>query len=528
MEPVLINGEWRPSRGTSSFQATNPATRQCLPAVFPISPWEEIEEAILGSAEAFRLVRRWPPERFASFLERFATGIESRAEEISRTAHLETALPISPRLKDVELPRTASQLRQAAVAARDGSWAMPTIDTAANIRSTLGPIGPVVVFGPNNFPFAFNSIAGGDFAAAVAAGNPVIAKGHTSHPKATQLLAEAAHEAARATGMPPGFVQLIYRTSHQDGARLVSHPLIGASGYTGSRHAGLALKDAADRTGKPFYAELSSVNPVYILPGALNERFDSIVSELAASSLLGTGQFCTNPGLIVLKAGSHADEFVKSLAERFQAAPVGTLLGEGTESSLRAGIVALQRAGAIVVTGNQPADAGRYCFANTLLKVSGQQLLEDPHGLQTEAFGNCCLMVLAGSDDELVAIATHLEGNLTGSLYTSTNGEDDNLYDRIEPELRQKVGRLLNDKMPTGVAVSPAMNHGGPFPATGHPGFTAVGIPASMRRFAMLQCYDNVRAPRLPPSLRDRNPTGSLWRLIDGTWTQGNAEAGKE
>jgi len=301
--------------------------------------------------------------------------------------------------------------------------------------------------------------------------------------------------------------------------------LLGASGYTGGRQAGLFLKAAADQGGKPFYAELSSINPLYILPGALKERLNDLIAEFVGSSLMGTGQFCTNPGMVILKQGDLTERFISGVAEKFQQTPAGTLLGDGTASSLRAAIVALQQAGAHVVTGNQPVETGRCCFANTLLRVSAATFLENPQALQTEAFGNCALFVVADHDDEIVAMADHFEGNLTGSLSTSTTGDDDSLYARIEPGLRQKVGRLLNDKMPTGVAVSPAMNHGGPFPATCHPGFTAVGIPAGLRRFAMLQCYDNVRAHRLPATLQDTNPTGTLWRQIDGLWTQGDVAA---
>jgi len=520
MKPVLINGAWRASVGATPFQAVNPGTRERLPEQFPISPWPEIEDALQAARRAFEIVKDWPGDRFADFLERFADEAGTRAEDIVAAAHRETALPVSPRLKDVELPRTLHQLRLAAAAAREGSWRQATIDTATNIRSQLAPIGPVAVFGPNNFPCAFNSLAGGDFAAAVAAGNPVIAKGHPSHPETTRLFGEAAHLAAQATGMPPGFVQLIYRIRHEDGARLVAHPLIGASGYTGGRSTGLLLKGAADLAGKPFYAELSSVNPVFILPGALAERLNDLVTDFVTSSLMGTGQFCTNPGVILLKEGPFTEPFLQAVAEKFKTTPAGTLLSEGTEVHLRAGIVALQQAGATVVTGAKPVDSSRYCFSNTLLRVTGADFLKNPAGLQTEAFGNAALIVVAESDDQLEEIARQLEGGLTGCLYSSTAGEDDALYERIEPVLRQRVGRLLNDKMPTGVAVSSAMNHGGPYPATGHPGFTAVGIPASLRRFAVLHCYDNVRHHRLPPLLRDQNLEGRAWRLIDLRWTK--------
>ncbi len=519
-QPVLIRGEWKTSSGTESFQAINPQTREQLPGSYPVSPWEEIEEAIDAASAAFRIMRDWSVARVADFLDAFANEIESRTEAIVESAHQETGLPIEPRLKSGELPRTTNQLRQAAGAARDGSWALPTIDRKANIRSIYAPLGPVVVFGPNNFPLAFNGISGGDFAAAVAAGNPVIAKGHPSHPRTTQLLAEAADRAAKSTEMPPGFVQLIYRTSHADGERLVSHPKIAACGYTGSRAAGLALKAAADRAGKPIYLELSSINPVFLLPGAIEERLDTLVEEFTGSCLMGSGQFCTNPGLVVLQAGELAERFIGKVAERFQQAPAGTLLSPGVEKNLQEGLAALVGAGAEVVVGNVPADANRCCFANTLLRTTGEAFLDNPEGFQQEAFGNSSLFVLARDESQLAEVAEQLEGNLTGGIYSDRSGKDDKTYDLVAPILRQKVGRLLNDKMPTGVAVSPAMNHGGPFPATGHPGFTAVGIPASLRRFAMLQCYDAVRPHRLPASLQDKNPTGRLWRLVDGDWTR--------
>jgi len=522
VQRVLIDGQWTTSAGTSTFCAVNPRTKESLPDRYPVSPWAEVVKVLDAASRAAETVHSWSGERFAAFLDRFADRIDARAADLVAIAQLETALPAQPRLKDVELPRTSNQLRQAARAARDGSWALPTIDSTPNIRSVLGPIGPVVVFGPNNFPFAYNGAAGGDFAAAVAAGNPVIAKGHSSHPGTTRLLAEEAQLAASETEMPPGFVQLIYRTSHEDGKRLVSHPLIGASGYTGSRSAGMQLKEAADRVGKPIYLELSSINPVYVLPGAIRERGTAIAEQFATSCLMGVGQFCTNPGLVVVQAAPEAEDFIKNVTDRFAAAPVGTLLGAGVLSHLESGLGTLVASGATVLTGGSAGGGTGFCCQNTLLRVSGKQFVSAAAALQTELFGNASLIVVAETDDELIAVTRALEGNLTGCLYTANDGADDTLHDRIAPVLRQKVGRLLNDKMPTGVAVVPAMNHGGPFPATGHPGFTAVGIPASLRRFAMLHCYDGVRPHRLPASLANKNPTGTVWRMIDGQLSQGD------
>jgi NADP-dependent aldehyde dehydrogenase len=521
-----LAGTWRAARAAGTFRAANPATREPLADEYPVSGWPDCDDALAAAAEAFQVLREVPGETLAGFLEAYAVRLERRRDEVTRIANLETALPITPRLADAELPRTTNQLRQAAAAARDGSWRLATIDTAAGIRSCHATLGPVCVFGPNNFPLAFNSIAGGDFAAAIAAGNPVIAKANTSHPGTTRLLAEEAEAARRETGLPPGTVQLLYRTSHADGARLVSDPRVGATGYTGSRSAGLALKAAADAAGKPIYLELSSVNPVVILPGALRERSEKIAAEFTASCLMGTGQFCTNPGLVLLLAGSETDAFVAGVADRFCAAPVGTLLSQGVESSLRANIGTLLAAGAEVVVGNTPGGGAGYSHANTLLRVSGSLFLRRPDALQTEAFGNSSLLVVADDLDQLCAAIDCLEGNLTGCVYSDTGGSDDEAYGRIAPRLRLRVGRLLNDKMPTGVAVSPAMHHGGPYPATGHPGFTAVGIPAALRRFSMLLCYDSVRPHRLPPCLQDTNPNGRMWRLIDGAWTQRDVPCG--
>lgn len=520
VQPVLIAGRWRPADSQRTFQAENPATREPLPDQYPVSAWSDCEAALDSAVQASTELRSRPTEDLGAFLEDFAARIESQADRLVAMANAETALPASPRLSAVELPRTTAQLRQAAAAARDGSWKMATIDAKTNIRSCFGPLGAVCVFGPNNFPFAFNSVSGGDFAAAIAAGNPVIGKANSSHPGTTRLFAELAQSAAEATGMPAGTVQLLYRLDHADGKRLVSDVRAGATAYTGSRSAGLELKTAADAAGKPIYLELSSINPVVVLPGALAARGDQIAEEFTTSCLMGTGQFCTNPGLVLLLAGRETEKFVDGLTKRFHAAPVGTLLSGGVARSLDRNVKQLMAAGAERLEGGALGGGRGHSFANTLLRVPARKFLQDPHTLQTEVFGNASLLVVAESCQEAQTVLDALEGNLTGSVYSDDSADDQKLYDQLAPRLRPKVGRLLNDKMPTGVAVSPAMNHGGPYPATGHPGFTAVGIPASLRRFAMLECYDNVRQQRLPPALRDKNPTGTMWRMIDGQWTQ--------
>ncbi len=519
---VLIGGAWRPANATGSVHAFNPTTGQSRPDEYPISAWSDCDAALEAASTAATALREISPEKLAGFLTRYADRLDAASPELVEIAHTETALARQPRLKDVELPRTTKQLRQAAAAAIEGSWSLPTIDTALNIRSCHAPIGPVVVFGPNNFPFAYNGISGGDFAAAIAAGNPVIAKAHPLHPCTTRLLAAQCLAALDEAGLPKATVQLIYHVAPSDGLRLVSDPRIGAIGFTGSRSAGLALKAAADAAGKPIYLEMSSLNPVVVLPAAITERTDAIADQYTDSCLMGAGQFCTKPGLLFLITGQASETFIEKVKQRFTERSAAPLLGATVAQSLEKSVKKLAASGATVLVGGSPQPEHIGQFANTLLRVDGAAFLRNGRDLQTEAFGNASMIVIARDLDELCELAKSLEGQLTGSIYSATGGGDDAAYIRLAPILRRRVGRLLNDKMPTGVAVTSAMNHGGPYPATGHPGFTAVGIPASLRRFSQLECYDNVRPDRVPAILRNQNPTAKTWRLIDGTWTVGD------
>jgi 2,5-dioxopentanoate dehydrogenase len=521
-QPILVGGDWQKAQAPLGFfAAVDPATQKSLNQSFPISSFHDIDRALQAALTAVAGLRSTPPGLIADFLELYADRIEKSKGALVETASLETALPREPRLGSVELPRTTGQLRQAAAACRDRTWCRATIDTKNNIRSKHGPLGgPVVIFGPGNFPFAFNPAAGGDFAAAIASGNPVIAKSHPGHPGTTKIFAEIAAEALKESRLPAGILQLLYHLDPEDGLRLAGHPLVGATSFTGSRRAGLRLKKAADEAGKPVYLEMSSSNPVILLPGAVEERCEQIAQELFVSCSLGSGQFCTKPGLVILRQGPQSDAFFRFTLGLFRQAPAGHLLSQNTLDRLRESISVMVRRGAEILTGNKVPEGPGYRLENTLLRVSGEKFLDQPEEFQVEAFGVVSLIALAKDDEQLLKMVESLEGNLTGTIYSESRYRDDDLYRRIEPVLRRKVGRLINDKMPTGVAVSPAMNHGGPFPATGHPGFTSVGIPASLLRFTALHCYDNVRPDRLPEELRDKNPTGRMFRFIDGEWTQ--------
>lgn len=522
MQKVLINGQWIDSSNPAgSFHAYNPSNQEALSErEFPNSSWEEIESIIEAGHIAAQTLLEIPAAVLANFLECYASKIEAAAAKLAEIANLETGLPVSPRLADVEIPRTVNQIRQAAASARSGDWASPTIDTATNIRSVHGALGgPVVIFGPNNFPFAYNGIAGGDFASAIAAGNPVIAKAHPAHPYTTQLLAELAQQAADEHDLPSGTVQLFYNTENENGLKLVAHSQVAAVGFTGSRPGGLALKAAADRAGTPIYLEMSSVNPVFVLPGALQERGAEIATELHGSVTLGAGQFCTKPGLLVVQKSDEADAFLSAMTNSFSDTPAGVLLTRSGRDAVCAAVTQLSNSGAQTLAGGKVSDTAHYGYEPTLLKVAGDTFLQNADQLQSEAFGAVCLVVESDSDTQTLEIASALEGNLTGSIYSCSKGSEEETYKKLTRTLRTKVGRLLNDKVPTGVAVCASMNHGGPYPATGHPTFTAVGFPASIIRFSALHSYDNVRHDRLPIAIQDKNPTGSLSRLIDGVST---------
>lgn len=524
--PVLLAGEWRASGDpTGVFRAENPDSGEAFGTEFPISGEQDLETAIAAATAVADELAAADPARIAGFLERYADAIEANREALAELAQRETGLPVSPRFLGAEIPRTCGQLRLAAQAARSHSWTLPTIDTGNGLRSWLAPLGkPVFVLGPANFPFAFNAIAGSDFASALAARTPVIAKAHPGHPGTSRELARLAHAALLAAGLPAASVQMLYQLPPALGLRIAGDPRLGAVAFTGSRAAGQALKAAADAAGVLFHGELSSVNPVLMLPGALADRAEALAGELLASCLLGAGQFCTNPGLVLLPEGAPADAFVDAARRGFADAPEGLLLSRGGQQHLHAAVDALVAAGATVLAGGGDASGAGFRCRPTLLTVEGDRFLANAAALQREAFGPVSLLVRARDPGQMEAILRALEGQLTGTVYAADDGRDDALHDRLAPLLRARVGRLIANRMPTGVAVSAAMNHGGPWPSASHPGFTAVGMPGAIRRFAALHSYDHVADARLPAPLRDRNP-GGIARQIDGRWTDADVGA---
>jgi alpha-ketoglutaric semialdehyde dehydrogenase len=436
----------------------------------------------------------------------------------------ETALP-GPRLVS-ERGRTVNQLRMFAELVREGSWVDARLDTPIpdrepipkpDLRRMLIPLGPVAVFGASNFPLAF-SVAGGDTASALAAGNPVIAKAHPSHPGTSELVAKALARAIEHTDLHPGVFSLLFDAGTAVGLSLVREPRVKAVGFTGSRQGGLALLAAAQGRPEPIpvYAEMGSVNPVVLLPSALGTRGGEIAAGLAHSMTLGVGQFCTKPGLILGLKSPELDELVESLAGQLRRQPPGTMLSPGICRAYEAGATSLgETTGVELVARGEAASAAGNEASAALYKTDAETLGRNP-GLIQEVFGPAALIVQCGTRRELEDVVASLDGHLTATLHAEA--EDLAELPDLVACLEQRVGRVVFNGFPTGVEVCPSMHHGGPFPATTDPRSTSVGT-AAIQRFARPICYQNVPDEVLPPELQAANPL-RIWRTVDGTLTK--------
>jgi len=356
---------------------------------------ETLTELAQLSARASEKLNHCPPSQIANFLDAHAAQIDSHRDAIAQIAHAETGLPYSPRLRDIEMDRTIDQLRQAAECVRDGSWTMPEIDASLDLRSMYEPLGgAVLTIGPNNFPLAYNAIAGGDFAAAIAARNPIIAKAHPLHPGTTRLLAQCALSAAREADLPSGSIQMFYHCEPEDGLSLIHLPEITAVGFTGSRGAGLALKQAADETGTPIYLELSSVNPMFILDHAIQDRGSSIAGMIAESTLAASGQQCTCPGLIVVNDTQDSAGFIIELQHQLSNAAPQVMLSRGGVQHLHESIQSIVDAGATLICGGSPIAGQAAKHDHTLLQTDAESFIARSAAFQTEMFGVAALVVV--------------------------------------------------------------------------------------------------------------------------------------
>jgi len=518
------------ARGAEPMYASNPTTGQRLqPAFIPATP-EEVDLSARLAAEAFGVYRRVSGRDRGAFLRTIAAKIESIAEDVIERAGQETALPRA-RLQ-AETARTCGQLRLFAQVAEEGSWVNARVDHAdpnrkpapkPDIRSLLRPLGPVVVFGASNFPLAF-SVAGGDTASALAGGNPVIVKAHAAHPGTSELVGRALQESVRECGLPEGVFSLLFGSGSQVGTALMKHPLVKAGGFTGSRTAGRTLMDVAASRPEPipFYAEMSSTNPVFILPRALHERAGDIAAGLHTSFTMGAGQFCTKPGMVFLPQGSDAAAFAGRLRQSVAESAPFHLLTKTIHSSYDSAIAQRKTEAAVKLIAEGPqagADAG-FTVSSALFETDAAAFLGSD--LEAEIFGPTTLLVEHSGREQVLAIARSLEGHLTATIHGTE--QDLQEFADLIAILETKVGRLVFNGFPTGVEVTHAMVHGGPYPSTSDGRSTSVGSQAIFR-FTRLVCYQGFPDSALPDELKDANPLG-IWRMIDGGMSRDSSASG--
>jgi NADP-dependent aldehyde dehydrogenase len=511
-------GSERGSREGAAFHAQNPQTSAALePAYYSVGT-ADVDKAVQLAADAFTSYSQTSGKARAAFLRRVADGFEAHREELAARAHLETALPM-PRLLG-EVGRTANQLRMFAAVVEEGSWVQARIDPALpdrqplprpDIRSMLRPLGPVAVFGASNFPLAF-SVAGGDTASALAAGCPVVVKAHPAHPGTSELAAQILAAAVAAEGFHQGVFSMLFDSGIEVGTALVKHPLICAVAFTGSLRAGRALMDiAAGRSNPiPCFTEMSSGNPVFVLLGALRKGAAALAQNLFGSFTLGGGQFCTKPGIVLVPEAPEGQAFLDELKSLVDKSQPYALLTPGIAreydraSKSRAAQVPLAAESKL---SSEIPEAGKA----RLFTVCVDQLIGQPE-LADEIFGPDTLLVYCDSTQDYIRAAAALEGHLTATIL----GDEADLaaHRELIEILERKVGRLIFNGFPTGVEVTHAMVHGGPYPSTSGPRFTSVGSLA-IYRFARPVCFQGFPQQMLPPELQDANPLG-IARLRDG------------
>ncbi|HEX8400145.1 MAG TPA: aldehyde dehydrogenase (NADP(+)) [Allosphingosinicella sp.] len=513
---LLIAGER--VRAGETFEAINPATGETLSASFSAAGTAEVERACAAAQAAFAEMQSIDHLRRADLLDAIADAIVAIGDPLLERARQESGLPLA-RLTG-ERGRTAGQLKLFARELRAGAWMRLRIDPALPDRAPLPrpdlrlrtvPVGPVAVFGASNFPLAF-SVAGGDTASALAAGCPVVVKGHPSHPGTSELVAQAVADAVRACGFPAGTFSLLNGPSYELGTALVSDPRIKAVGFTGSRAGGVALmKVAAARPVPiPVYAEMSSINPVLLFPAALADRAEALARDFIGSLTLGAGQFCTNPGLVIALDGPELDRFLEAGAVAMAPVPAATMLSPGIHSAYEEGVARLS-SHARVQPIARGTGGGQTCGQAALFAISGKDFAGDEQ-VQQEVFGASSLVVRCDSPEEMADVIEGLEGQLTATIHFDE--ADHLLVRRMLPHLEGLAGRLVANGWPTGVEVSHAMVHGGPYPATSDGRSTSVGTLA-IERFLRPVCYQDFPDDLLPASLR-RGAQDGLPHLLDG------------
>ncbi|MGD1106417.1 MAG: aldehyde dehydrogenase (NADP(+)) [Terracidiphilus sp.] len=519
----IVDGQSRPGTG-AAFHGVDPATGARLEPVYHCASLADLNHAADLAEDAFAAYRKLSGRERGRFLRSIADGIEAIVPQLVERANRETALP-EARLKG-ESARTINQLRLFAQMVEEGSWVNARIDPAqpdrkplprSDIRSMMKPLGPVAVFGASNFPLAF-SVAGGDTAAAFAAGNPVIVKAHHAHPGTSEMVGQVIARSVRECSLPAGMFALVFGAGSEIGAALVDHPKAKAVGFTGSLSAGKALMQRASARPEPIpcFMEMSSVNPLFVLPEALHARTTQIAAGLFGSFTLGVGQFCTKPGLVYLPRNADADALVAEVKALVEQAAPSPMLTEGISKSYHS-VIAGRQAHSHVNTVAQAASNGaaKTYAAPVLMQIDAADLLGNPE-LATEVFGPSALVIRYDSWEQLMELAGSIEGQLTATLHGTE--ADLSAFADLVAILERKAGRLIVNGFPTGVEVCHAMVHGGPYPATSDSRATSVGT-YSIYRFVRPVCYQDFPQASLPEELKDGNSLG-IMRLIDGQLTR--------
>ncbi len=501
--------------GADVFYSVDPRRKSRGDLPFYSATAQEVASAVEAAVAAHEQLRGTASARWAGLLDEIAARIEALGDALLHTADRETGLGL-PRLTG-ERARTTGQIRAFAELLRDGSYLRAIIDSGPpSIRQMQFPVGPVVIFAASNFPFAF-AVAGGDAASALAAGCPIVVKAHPGHPATSELFAQAMTAAVAAQGFPAGTFSMLQGAGIDVGGWLVAQEGIEAVGFTGSLRGGRAIYDAAAARPRPVpvYAEMGSINPVVITQAALAARSEEIADGLVASVTLGSGQFCTNPGLILLEDSAASQDFISAVTDRMDAAPAGVLLNEAVAAGLEGAVNQTKANPEIrLLAGGEPSVGEAFCYRNTVMQARAAAIRAD-QSLQTEHFGPVTLFVLCDDAEDLRATIAALEGNLTSTLHAEADELE--AIGGLLGLLREKAGRVIWNDFPTGVAVVPAMQHGGPYPATTAPATTSVGMNA-IYRFMRPIAFQNVPDALLPPALQDANPLG-IMRLVDGANT---------
>jgi alpha-ketoglutaric semialdehyde dehydrogenase len=513
----FISGE-RSATGKEKFTTKNSITGEALSPDYSEATQQEIDACLVAAEAAYDALQLATTEQIAQLLEGIASGLEAAGDALLERAHAETALPLA-RLTG-ERGRTVNQSRMFAQLVREGSWVQARVDHAnpereplpkPDVRTMLKAVGPVVVFGASNFPLAI-SVAGTDTISALAARCPVVVKAHPGHAGTCEMIADVIARALADADLPAGAFSMVQGAGIDVGQMLVKHPLTAVVAFTGSLDGGRSLMDTAARRENPIpvYAEMGSCNPVFILPGAAAQRAEQIAQGYVQSVTMGVGQFCTNPGIVLGQAGPDLEKFMAATATAAAAAPHAGMLHSGIHAAYESGVAKIANQEGVEQLAVSVGEGQLNQAACTIFAANVKQIDTQPE-LLDEVFGPTSLILRCETQEDMLAFARRLEGQLTATIH----GTEQDLLDNAELVrlLERKVGRIVFNGFPTGIEVCAAMHHGGPYPATSHSGYTSIGH-AAIYRFTKPVCYQNFPESALPAELQDANPQ-DISQLVD-------------